>query len=63
MSNDIVVDFGGAGGYLAMNVYKLLTIFNVMHSITILTDGCANFRRFPVEGTHPNVKKIEEYVE
>jgi len=51
------------GGYLEMNVYKPLIIFNITHSTTILTDGCANFRKFLVEGTKPNLKKINEYVE
>jgi fumarate hydratase, class II len=63
MANDVAVGFGGAGGYLEMNVYKPLIIFNVTHSITILTDGCTNFRRFLVEGTKPNLKKIQEYVD
>jgi len=63
MANDVAVGFGGAGGYLEMNVYKPLIIFNVTHSITIMTDGCTNFRKFLVEGTKPNLKKINEYVE
>ena len=63
MANDVAVGFGGAGGYLEMNVYKPLMIFNVTHSITLLTDGCTNFRKYLVEGTKPNLKKIEEYVE
>jgi fumarate hydratase class II len=63
MANDVAVGFGGAGGYLEMNVYKPLIIFNVSHSITILTDGCTNFRKFLVEGTKPNEKKIKEYVD
>ncbi|MDZ4743225.1 MAG: class II fumarate hydratase [Verrucomicrobiota bacterium] len=63
MANDVAVGFGGAGGYLEMNVYKPLIIFNITHSITILTDGCTNFRKFLVEGTKPNLKKIGEYVE
>ncbi|HVB69684.1 MAG TPA: class II fumarate hydratase [Acetobacteraceae bacterium] len=63
MANDVAVGFGGAGGYLEMNVYKPLIIFNVTHSITILTDGCTNFRRFLVEGTRPNLAKIKEYVD
>jgi fumarate hydratase, class II len=62
MANDVAVGFGGAGGYLEMNVYKPLIIFNITHSITILTDGCTNFRKFLVEGTKPNLKKINEYV-
>jgi len=63
MSNDVAVGFGCAGGYLEMNVYKPLLIFNIAGSITLLTDGCTNFRRFLVEGTQPNRKKIAEYVE
>ena len=63
MANDVAVGFGGAGGYLEMNVYKPLIIFNIAHSITILSDGCTNFRKFLVEGTKPNLKKINEYVE
>jgi len=62
MANDVAVGFGGAGGYLEMNVYKPLIIFNVTHSITIIADGCTNFRKFLVEGTKPNLKKINEYV-
>ena len=63
MANDLAVGFGGAGGYLEMNVYKPLMILNVTHSITLLTDGCTNFRKFLVEGTAPNRKKIAEYVD
>ena len=63
MANDVAVGFGGAGGYLEMNVYKPLMIANIMQSIILLGDGCTNFRKFLVEGTRPNRKKIAEYVE
>jgi fumarate hydratase, class II len=63
MADDVAVGFGGAGGYLEMNVYKPLIIFNVTHSVTIMTDGCVNFRKFLIEGTKPNLKKIHEDVE
>ena len=43
-----------------MNAYKLLMIDNVAHSITLMTDGCANFRKFLVGGTRSNLKKIKE---
>jgi len=62
MANDIAVGFGGAGGYLEMNVYKPVMIANIAQSITLLSDGCTNFRKFLVEGTQPNRKKISEYV-
>jgi fumarate hydratase, class II len=62
MANDIAVGFGGAGGYLEMNVYKPVMIANIVQSITLLSDGCTNFRKFLVEGTQPNRKNIAEYV-
>src|SRR5580658_1355446 len=63
IANDTAVGLGGAGGYLEMNVYKPLIIHNVTHSISIMTDSCTNFRRYLVEGTKPNLKKINQYVE
>ena len=63
MGNDVAVGFGGASGYLEMNVYKPLIIFNITHSMTIATDGCTNFRKFLVEGTRPNLKRIKENVD
>ncbi|MCG6862569.1 MAG: class II fumarate hydratase [Chromatiaceae bacterium] len=63
MANDVAVGFGGASGYLEMNVYKPLMIANITHSITLLTDSCTNFCKFLVEGTQPNHKKIAEYLE
>ena len=63
MANDVAVGFGGAGGYLEMNVYKPLLIFNAAQSIRIMGDGCTNFRKFLIEGTQPNPRKLHEYVE
>jgi fumarate hydratase class II len=63
IADDVAVGFGGAGGYLEMNVYKPLIIFNITHAITLMADGCTNFRKFLIEGTRPNLKRIHEYVE
>jgi fumarate hydratase class II len=63
MASDVAVGFGGASGYLEMNVYKPLIIYNVIHSIAILSDSCTNFRKFLIEGTKPNLKKIKENVD
>ncbi|HYZ23328.1 MAG TPA: lyase family protein, partial [Rhodopila sp.] len=63
MANDVAVGFGGAGGYLEMNVYKPLMINAITQSIALLAGGCTNFRKYLVEGAHPNEKKIAEYVE
>jgi fumarate hydratase class II len=63
MANDVAVTFGGGSGYLEMNVYKPLIIYNILHSIRIMTDGCHNFGRFLVAGTKPNRKQIDAFVE
>src|SRR6201984_2059280 len=63
IANDVAVGFGGAGGSLEMNVHKPLIIFNIAHTVTIMTDGCTTFRKFLVDGTKPNLKKIKEYVD
>jgi fumarate hydratase class II len=63
MANDVAAAVGGASGYLEMNVYKPLLIFNVTKSIRLMTDGCTNFRKFLVEGTEPNTKQIGNFVE
>src|SRR5258707_14672005 len=38
-------------------------IDGVMQSIAILSDGCTNFRKYLVEGTQPNHKRIAEYLQ
>jgi fumarate hydratase, class II len=63
MGNDVAVGFGGASGYLEMNVYKPLIIFNVTNSIRLLADSCTSFRKFLIEGTRPNLRKIQEDVD
>jgi fumarate hydratase, class II len=63
IGDDVSTGIGGASGYLEMNVYKPLIIFDITHSITIMTDSCTNFRIFLIEGTKPNLKKIKEYVD
>jgi fumarate hydratase class II len=63
MANDLAVTLGGSGGYLEMNVYKPLIIFNLMKSIRLLTDGCHNFRVFLIDGTQPNRQQIDFYLQ
>jgi fumarate hydratase class II len=62
MGYDAAVTFGGAGGYLELNVYKPLLIFNVIQSIKILADSCHNFTDFLVVGLKPNYEQIDAYL-
>lgn len=62
MGNDTAVAFGGASGYLEMNVYKPMMIYNVIQSISILADGCNNFTDFLVVEMKANEKQIAKFV-
>ncbi len=60
MGYDAAVAFGGASGYLELNVYAPLMIFNVIQSIKILADSCRNFTDFLVVGLKPDREKIDD---
>ena len=62
MANDMAVGFGGASGELEMNVFKPLLIHNIANSISILSDGATNFRKYLIEGAKPNLKKLADDV-
>ena len=62
MGYDSAVSIAGAAGYLEMNVYKTMIIFNIMQSIRPLSDSCINFTKFLLDGTQPNKKKIDQYL-
>lgn len=59
MANDMAVTLGDAGGYLEMNVYKPLIIYNTLHSIHLLSDACRSFEKYLVRGMKPNLKRIK----
>ncbi|WP_440682879.1 class II fumarate hydratase [Cysteiniphilum halobium] len=59
---DVAVTIGGSAGYLEMNVYKPMMIYNILQSINVLSDSIINFTRYLLEGTKPNKKKIDEYL-
>ncbi|MHB1285613.1 MAG: class II fumarate hydratase [Leptospirales bacterium] len=63
MGNDSAVAFAGSQGNFELNVYKPLIIFNVLHSMEILSDGMNNFGRFLVDGVRPNVERIRGNLE
>ena len=62
MGYDAAVGFAGAGGYLELNVYKPLLIFNVLQSLKILADSCHNFTIFLVQGLQPDREQIDFYL-
>ncbi|MGB3136209.1 MAG: class II fumarate hydratase [Nodosilinea sp.] len=63
MGYDAAVAFAGASGYLDMNVYKPMMIFNLLQAARLMADSCQNFTQFLVVGMTPNHKQIDQYVQ
>jgi fumarate hydratase class II len=63
MGNDAAIGFAGSQGNFELNVFKPVIIFNLLHSVRIMTDACKMFQKYCIEGLQSNRKKIAEYVE
>ncbi len=62
IGDDTAVAFAGSQGNFELNTMRPIVINNFLHSATILADGCEKFRRFSVEGTELDRKRIDGYV-
>jgi len=62
MGNDVAIAVAGSQGNFELNVFKPVIIFNFLHSVRLLTDACARFREFCVEGIEANRARIAELV-
>ena len=63
MGNDAAIAMAGSQGNFELNVFKPVMIFNFLHSVELLTDACARFREFCVEGIQANRLRIAELVD
>jgi fumarate hydratase class II len=63
MGNDATIAIAGSRGNLELNVAKPVIIFNFLHSVRLLTDGCRTFREFLVEGLEPDLEQIRHHLE
>jgi len=62
MGNDTALALAGSQGNFELNVFKPVIIFNFLHSAELLTDACARFREFCVDGIQANRVRIAELV-
>ena len=60
---DTAVGIAGSQGNFELNVFKPVMIFNLLHSVDLLTDVCRNFREFAIEGLEANEERIAEHVQ
>src|SRR6202789_1413912 len=62
IAEDNAVAFAGSQGNFELNAMRPIIINNFLHSVRILGDACDNLRKFSVEGTTLNRKRIDEMV-
>jgi len=54
MGNTTAVTVGGMSGHFELNVFRPMIARNVLHSISLLSDGCQSFTRNCVYGIKAN---------
>ncbi|HAM00740.1 MAG TPA: class II fumarate hydratase, partial [Acidimicrobiaceae bacterium] len=62
MGNDAAVGVAGSRGNLELNVCKPVIIYNVLHSVRLLTDATRTFRQFAIEGLDADGERIASHV-
>jgi fumarate hydratase class II len=63
MGYDMAITIGCSQGNLELNVYKPMIIYNLLHSIELLSDTMEAFTDLLIKGTKANTKKIQYYLE
>ena len=60
MGNNTTISMAGSQGHFELNVYKPVMAYNMLQSITILTDSCHAFTDKCVKGIKANEDRIDE---
>ncbi len=63
IGDDTAVAVAGSQGNFELNAMRPIIINNVLHSATVLADGCEKVRTFSVDGTELNREKIASYID
>ncbi len=62
MGNHVTITVAGSGGFLQLNVFKPVIIYNLLQSIRLLGDACRSFADNCVVGIEPVEGKLQEYL-
>ena len=62
MGNDAAIGFAGSQGNFELNVFKPMLIYNLLHSIRLLTDSCNSFTKFTIKNLTANKDKINQFL-
>ncbi len=63
MGNDAAIGFAGSQGNFELNVFKPVMIYNLLHSVELLSDSIHSFTEFAVTGLTANEAKIQAHLE
>ncbi len=63
LGNDMTISMAASQGHFELNVFKPVIIYNLLHSVTLLGDGCRSFDHHCLKGLTANTSQIAEYVE
>ena len=63
MGNNLAVSLAGSQGHFELNAFKPVIIFNVINSITLLSDGIQSFSTNCLEGITLNKDNINKHVQ
>jgi fumarate hydratase class II len=62
MGNDATIGFAGSQGNFELNVFKPVMIYNLLHSMRIMSDSCREFTTFCVDGLEADKAKIDHFL-
>jgi fumarate hydratase class II len=62
LGNDTTIGIADSQGNFELNVFKPVIIYNLLHSLNLLTDGCHSFQKFCAEGIEANQPVIDYYL-
>jgi fumarate hydratase, class II len=62
MANDVAIGMAGSQGNFELNVTKPMMIFNLINSITLLSDAACAFATHCIAGLKANKNRLKQYV-
>lgn len=63
MGNHVAVSVAGSNGHFELNVFKPVIIYNVLQSISLISDACVSFTDRCVLGIEANKDRIQSLME
>ena len=61
--HDHAVAFAGSQGNFQLNTFKPVMLYNVLDSISLLSEACTSFEERCARGIEPNIKRMQQHLE